>query len=189
MRTLEEQFDGRYKVVLEETNHEPFRGWRLFNIQYTEEGGFTGSIWLPPGVDEKIVEERLRNLLSCEVRECEVCGEKRAVWVVSSGLGAVSHAKCYECLRRGAEPFGMFVMTYDVCGYDMADWFWQGVTFFEGGYAEISELKEKMDEAAADLRERMAKDADAQRQADHEREVDLEAREGNEDGHYTDFPA
>jgi hypothetical protein len=116
-------------------------GWRCFRIEYCMEGPIEGRIWLPPGADPEFIEERLINLIGREVRECECCKNVRAVWVASSSLGAVSHAYCMECLRKKAEPFGMLYMTYEICGGQVADWFWELVTYFDGEYKTARELE------------------------------------------------
>jgi hypothetical protein len=49
--------------------------------------------------------------------DCEVCGKETSDYhVVSSALGPVSFRYCPDCLKSGAEPYGLLVSTIAMTG-------------------------------------------------------------------------
>lgn len=50
--------------------------------------------------------------------KCDVCSKNGETFVGSSTLGAVSFAYCEECLRSGAEPYGLLAYTLSMFGSD-----------------------------------------------------------------------
>lgn len=56
--------------------------------------------------------------------QCDCCGEERDVGVACSPLGPVSFAYCRDCLKAGAEPYGMLVGVAAGAGVDeYGPWF------------------------------------------------------------------
>jgi len=55
---------------------------------------------------------------------CDVCGEREAVGVACSAMGAVSIAYCAECLRVGREPYALVIggLMGSSSMEDVADW-------------------------------------------------------------------
>ena len=66
-----------------------------------------------------------------DIRECEVCGETKQVFVGSSALGAISFARCAECIIKQLEPYWMIVANAAICDYPngCAEWFLEYIDY------------------------------------------------------------